>query len=90
MGAIELNPLSAAIFNQYQTINSQSVMAFLRKILAACASMTTIPIVLNGAGYHRLETVLEAAGKQRIKRHYSPSYSPNLNLMEGLWKGYGR
>lgn len=86
MGAIELNNLSAAIFDQYKTINGQSVIAFFRKIRAAYTSMTTIHIVLDGASYHRSEEVLEEAEKLGIKLHHLPPYSPNLNPIERLWK----
>lgn len=86
IGAIELNNLSAAIFDQYQTINGQSVIAFFRKIRTAYASMTTIHIVLDGAGYHHSEEVLKEAKELGIKLHHLPPYSPNLNPIERLWK----
>lgn len=86
MGAIDLNNLSAAIFDQYKTINGQSVIAFFRQIRVAYASMSTIHIVLDGASYHRSEEVLEEAEKLGIKLHHLPPYSPNLNPIERLWK----
>ena len=48
--------------------------------------MEIIHIVLNGAGYHRSKEVVEAAEKLWIKIHNFPSYSPNLNPIERLWK----
>jgi transposase len=43
-------------------------------------------MVLDGAGYHRSGLVTEAAKNLEITLHYLPSYSPNLNPIERLWK----
>ncbi len=40
-----------------------------------------LPLVLDGAGYHKSKAVLSAADKLDIKLHTLPSYSPNLNPM---------
>ncbi|TXK94121.1 IS630 family transposase, partial [Methylococcaceae bacterium CS2] len=43
-------------------------------------------IVLDGAGYHRSDQVVNKAKELNIKLHYLPPYSPNLNPIERLWK----
>ena len=43
-------------------------------------------MVLDGAGYHKSQVVVEAAKKLGIELHYLPPYSPNLNPIERLWK----
>ena len=48
-----------------------------------------IYIVLDNAGTHRSKLFRAAAvgWKKKQKRHaYLPSYSPELNLIESLWK----
>ncbi|OED50999.1 DDE endonuclease [Endozoicomonas sp. (ex Bugula neritina AB1)] len=86
VGAIELNNLSAAVFDQFQTVNGLAIIDFFKKVRSAYASMTVIHMVLDGAGYHRSKEVVEAAKKLGIKLHYLPPYSPNLNPIERLWK----
>ena len=86
VGAIELGNLSAAIFDQFKTVNGEAIIEFFTKIRSAYASMEVIHMVLDGAGYHRSKEVVEAAEKLKIKLHYLPPYSPNLNPIERLWK----
>lgn len=45
-----------------------------------------INIILDNAGYHHSKDIIEYAEKHRIKLHYLPPYSPNLNPIERLWK----
>lgn len=58
VGAIELNNLSAAVFDQYQTINGLSIIGFFKKVRFTYISMAVIHVVLDGAGYHRSKEVL--------------------------------
>ena len=86
VGAIELGHLSAATFDQLKTVNSESIIGFFKKVRSIYASMKVIHMVLDGAGYHRSKEVVDAARKLKIKLHYLPPYSPNLNPIERLWK----
>lgn len=45
-----------------------------------------IHIVLDNARYQRCNIVTECAAKLGINLHFIPAYSPNLNLIERLWK----
>ena len=86
VGAINLDNLSAGIFEEYETVNGSFIIDFLHKVRASYASMEIIHIVIDRAGYHRSQEVVEAAEKLEIKLHYLPPYSPNLNPIERLWK----
>lgn len=86
IGAIELSNLSAAIFDQFKTVNSEAIIAFFKKVRATYASKSVIHIVLDGAGYHKSDEVVETAKELDITLHYLPPYSPNLNPIERLWK----
>lgn len=86
VGAIELNQLSAAIFEPYQRVDSDSIIAFFNTVRQSYAAMTVVHLVLDGAGYHRSKAVVEAAKALNIKLHYLPPYSPNLNPIERVWK----
>jgi transposase len=66
-------------------INAESVCALLRQI-AAAGVPRPITLVLDNARYQRCELVQSLARSLRIELLFLPSYSPNLNLIERLWK----
>ena len=43
-------------------------------------------LVLDNARYQKCKVVQQLAGQLHIQRIYIPPYSPNLNLIERLWK----
>ena len=66
-------------------INSQSVCDLLWKI-AHLNLKTPITLVMDNARYQRCRIVNELAGTLNIELLFLPAYSPNLNLIERLWK----
>jgi transposase len=66
-------------------INAESVCALLRQI-AAAGLPRPITLVLDNARYQRCAVVQALARSLRIELLFLPSYSPNLNLIERLWK----
>jgi transposase len=66
-------------------INAESVCELLRS-LAALGLSIPINLVLDNAKYQKCQLVQELAGTLGIELLYLPSYSPNLNLIERLWK----
>ena len=66
-------------------INAESVGALLRQV-AAAGLPKPITLVLDNARYQRCELVQSLARSLRIELLFLPSYSPNLNLIERLWK----
>ena len=66
-------------------INAESVCMLLRDI-AAAGLPRPITLVLDNARYQRCELVQVLARTLRIELLFLPSYSPNLNLIERLWK----
>jgi transposase len=66
-------------------INAASVCALLRDVAAAGLSRP-ITLVLDNARYQKCAVVKALAASLRIELLYLPSYSPNLNLIERLWK----
>jgi len=66
-------------------INAESVCELLRKI-ALLHIEVPITLVLDNARYQKCKIVFELADKLNIDLLYLPSYSPNLNLIERLWK----
>jgi transposase len=66
-------------------INAETVCALLRQV-ASAGLPGPITLVLDNARYQRCELVQALARSLRIELLYLPGYSPNLNLIERLWK----
>lgn len=66
-------------------VNTETMCELLRKI-ASQALTGPITLVLDNARYQRNATVQALAGQLSITLLFLPSYSPNLNLIERLWK----
>ena len=66
-------------------VNTETMCELLRK-LAAVGLTGPITLVLDNARYQRNAVVQALAKQLGITLLYLPSYSPNLNLIERLWK----
>jgi len=67
-------------------INSESVCHLLCKLSQRRCPGVKITVVLDNARYQRCAVVEEYAGEIGIELLFLPSYSPNLNLIERLWR----
>jgi len=68
-------------------INHLSVIELLEKIRDRHKhSVIPISVFLNNAKYQICKAVTEKAVSLNIEMMFLPSYSPNLNLIERLWK----
>jgi len=67
------------------TVNAETMCALLQKI-AVLGLQGPITLVLDNARYQHCAVVLELAKSLNIHLEFLPSYSPNLNLIERLWK----
>ena len=66
-------------------VNTETMCELLRK-LAASGLTGPITLVLDNARYQRNAVVQALASQLGITLLFLPSYSPNLNLIERLWK----
>jgi transposase len=66
-------------------INAESVCALLRAVAGAGVGLP-ITLVLDNARYQKCAVVHALAKSLGIELLYLPSYSPNLNLIERLWR----
>jgi transposase len=66
-------------------INAESVVTLLRQ-LATTFSDLPITLVLDNARYQHCRLIIELAAELGIELLFLPPYSPNLNLIERLWK----
>lgn len=66
-------------------VNTETMCELLRKI-AAQGLTGPVTLVLDNARYQRNAVVMALAEQLGITLLFLPSYSPNLNLIERLWK----
>jgi transposase len=66
-------------------ITATTVCELLRKLSVQYAGLPIV-IVLDNARYQHCNLVKELAKELGITLEFLPSYSPNLNLIERLWK----
>lgn len=67
------------------TVSAETMCALLQKI-AALGLRGPISLVLDNARYQHCALVMDLAKSLNIHLEFLPSYSPNLNLIERLWK----
>ena len=82
-----LNAVSHEVIRvaNHSYINSESVCTLVRQV-AAAGLPRPITLVLDNARYQRCELVQSLARSLRIELLFLPSYSPNLNPIERLWR----
>lgn len=66
-------------------INALSVCELLRKLAMKHAG-EVVTLFLDNARYQKCKLVTELAAQLKIELIYLPAYSPNLNLIERLWR----
>jgi transposase len=74
------------IYRADQTINAQSTIELFKQIEVKNPLANKIFIIADNAKYYRSKLVAEYLKNSKIKIKFLPPYSPNLNLIERLWK----
>ena len=75
-------------YSDYDTISYPAVIDIFKQLEISYPNHETIHVFADNARYNRakeLQLYLETPNC-RIKMHYLPTYSPNLNIIERLWK----
>ena len=85
LGAIDSHNQELISIRTTENINSSSVVALLNKIRQKYPECE-ITLVMDNARYQRCHFVRDHAIEQDIDILFLPPYSPNLNLIERLWK----
>lgn len=83
-----LNPLTlkpTAIVTE-DNCDKETMCKFLEELRNDYQSSGTIYALLDNAKYNHAKLVKQKAAELRIELIYLPAYSPNLNLIERLWK----
>lgn len=76
----------SVIVREDERINAESTITLLGEVERKNLEAKTIYIIADNAKYYRAKKVREYLETSRIKIVFLPPYSPNLNLIERLWK----
>ena len=74
------------LFTNEQYINAEVIVRFLYQVRIYYFDMKPIYIILDNARYQHCDLVRYTAWTLGIKLVFLPPYSPNLNVIERLWK----
>jgi transposase len=85
LGALNAVSHELVRVSNHSYINAASVCALLHAVAAAGTGLP-ITLVLDNARYQKCAVVRDLAARLGIELLYLPSYSPNLNLIERLWR----
>jgi len=82
-----VHAITKEVFTMSNTtyISADTIIDFLKKIKELYVDLP-ITIVLDNARYQHCQLVEDTAKKMGITLLFLPSYSPNLNIIERLWK----
>jgi transposase len=87
LGAYDPIRQEAVTLTNDTVVNQVTFCALLDKIAAAYAeSGLPVTLVLDNARYQKCQSVFDKAEALGIELLYLPAYSPNLNLIERLWR----
>jgi len=68
------------------TVVNTDTMCELLRVVASQGRVGSVTLVLDNAKYQRNDTVQALAAELGLELLFLPSYSPNLNLIERLWR----
>ena len=84
-GAVDIETMTV-VHRFDDTINADSTLALFKQMEKKHPSSEVLNIIADNARYYRSKLVKEFLQTSRIQIHFLPPYSPNLNLIERLWK----
>lgn len=85
LGAINAVSKELVMMTESTYVDSMTVCALLKELAIRYYDRHII-VVLDNARYQRCRFVLQTAERLHIQLIFLPPYSPNLNLIERLWK----
>ena len=86
LGAVNALTKEVYFISNQGKINAQVIADFLHQLRIYYADMKPIYIVLDNARYQHCQFVKYVAWQFNIHLVFLPPYSPNLNIIERLWK----
>ena len=84
-GAIDPESLHC-VLREDSTIDSKSTLNLIKEVEKKNPFAEKIYMITDNASYYHSESVKEYLATSKVEFVYLPPYSPNLNLIERLWK----
>lgn len=84
-GALNANDLEVLI-NISDSVNAQSTIRLLQDLEKKYPNAKRIITICDNARYYKSQPVTEYLKQSKIEIKFLPSYSPNLNLIERVWR----
>lgn len=85
LGALNFATKKLEMITNDAYITSEQVIMLIDKLIVNYANQT-INLVMDNAKYQRCKKVMQYASEHGVNLVFLPTYSPNLNLIERLWK----
>lgn len=85
LGAVNALTKEVITLSNTTYITAETIVVFLKQLRLHYGSIP-LKIVLDNARYQHCQLVREQAEQMNITLLFLPSYSPNLNIIERLWK----
>ena len=85
LGAVETRDHDFVSVRSTGSVNSETICELIRKIDEAYPG-EEITLVMDNARYQRNQKVADLAESVKVELLYLPAYSPNLNLIERVWR----
>lgn len=85
-GLLNAHNVTDVIAHDCESVNAKSTRKLYESALAKHPDAPCIYIISDNAKYYHNKELKEWVEGTRIKQIFLPPYSPNLNLMERLWK----
>ena len=84
IGALTLKKMELFV-REYETVDAESMITFFAA-MEESSKATVIHVICDNGRSNKNKKLEEYLKTSRIKIHYLPPYSPNLNPIERLWK----
>ncbi len=84
-GLINIDTLNTLV-RMEDSVNAQSTIALFKSLEKKHRKAEKIHVIFDNAAYYRAKILKAYLATSKIEILYLPPYSPNLNLIERLWK----
>ena len=86
LGALNANDLTDILKKEYKTINHESAQDFFEELGKRNPKAKKIKVFIDNAKYFKKLEKDDLIADKRIEIVWLPTYAPNLNLIERLWR----
>jgi transposase len=85
-GLLNAKEVTDVIAHECESVNAESTKALYQAALDRHPKAKCIYIISDNARYYRNRTLTQWLEGTKIKQIFLPAYSPNLNLIERIWR----